>query len=309
MEKQLIIGVDTGNRCIKTASQIFVAGLKQSNDRMPFNHGVMEYNNKYYMLSQKRVSYLQDKTQTDEYFILTLFAIAKELDYRKADTNGTVHISLGVGLPPSHLLRLKDKFKQYFSNRGIISFSYNNKQYQLQIDNVTVFSQGYAAIFMDFRDISKFDRSYIIDIGGYTTDIISLNRGVIDPEFCQSLDIGLIHLYNKIAWAVREKYGNAPNEDQIDTVIKTNTELSEKTPILPVINQEAELYIADLIRKLTEYGIDLVFSKGIFVGGGSERFKPWIERADGISNPYFINNVHANAQGYEALLNAIRNRR
>ena len=83
MDNQLIIGVDTGNRCIKTASQIFVAGLKQSNDRMPFTHGVMEYDNKYFMLSQKRVSYLQDKTQTDEYFILTLFAIAKELDYRK----------------------------------------------------------------------------------------------------------------------------------------------------------------------------------------------------------------------------------
>ena len=307
MNNSIIIGVDTGNRCIKTASQVFISGLKESNKEMPFKHGILHYNRKYFMLSQKRISYLQDKTESDEYFVLTLFAIAKEIDKRNIDTSGTVHIVLGVGLPPSHLPRLKSRFKNYFSNRGHIAFDYNGKGYQIEIDDVMVFSQGYAAIYMDFSKIRLFDRSYIIDIGGYTTDVISLNRGEMDPDFCQSLDIGLIQLYNKISWTVRDRYGHAPTEDQIDTMIKTGKELSKKTPILPIIHQEAELYISDLIRKLTEYEIDLNFSKGIFVGGGSERFRPWIEQMDSVTEPYFINNIYANAQGYEALSRALLN--
>lgn len=304
MEKSIIIGVDTGNRCMKTAHCVFVSGVKQSHKEMPFRSGVLEYKDAYYMLSQKRVTYLQDKTMSDEYFILILFAVMKELKSRGLLVEETIPISLGVGLPPSHLPRLKNRFRDYF-NRGTVKLTYNNKQYMFDIKNVTVFSQGYAAIYMDFEQISRFDKSYIIDIGGYTTDIISLNNGEIDPEFFESMDLGLIHLYNEIISEARKRYGSGPTESQIDRVIRTRQEISERMPILDIVDSKCREYVTNLYRKLSEYEIDLQFAKGIFVGGGSELLYSWLNNPEYTQQPYFIKNIHANAQGYEACLNSI----
>lgn len=41
---------------------------------------VIYYNGQYYRTVRKRISYMEDKTEDDRYFILTLFAIAKELE-------------------------------------------------------------------------------------------------------------------------------------------------------------------------------------------------------------------------------------
>lgn len=306
MLMSLIIGVDTGNRCIKTANHVFVSGVKKSNVEMPFQQGVLKFNDNYYMLSQERVIYLQDKTESEEYFVLALYAIAKELETRGIATDNVIPISLGLGLPPSHLPRLKDKFKKYF-NRGQVSFIYNKKLIQIDIQDVSVFSQGYAAIFMDYEQISKFNKSYIVDIGGYTTDVISLTHGRIDPDFCESLDMGLIQLYNRLTRQIHKKYGRSPSESQIDEMISEGREILPDYQLMSIVNFETNAYITELMRKLSEYGIDLKFSKGIFVGGGAERFKNWIEKSEYVSEPYFITNVHANAQGYEAFLNSLNN--
>jgi plasmid segregation protein ParM len=307
MAEEVIIGVDTGNRCIKTANNVFVSGVKESDNEVALQDGVLTYNGKHYMLSQNRISYLQDKTQSEEYFILTLFAIAKELKTRNIDMSRVISVSLGVGLPPSHLPLYKHKFEKYFK-RGIVSFVYDKKKIQIAIGRVVVFAQGYAAIYKDFADIKEFARSYIIDIGGYTTDVISLSYGKIEPDFCQSLDMGLIKLYNQITWEIQKKYGRAPNESQIDNAMEKGIEISERMPILAIINSEAEKYLNDILRHLNEYGIDLMFSKGIFTGGGAERLKKWIESSALLQSPYFILNVYANAQGYEAFLRTIQNR-
>lgn len=306
MSSNLIIGVDTGNRCIKTINHSFVAGLKKSKYE-PIVADVLKFNGDYYMLSQQRIPYLQDKTFTDEYFVLTLFAIAMELKQRKVDLSKTIPITLGVGLPPSHIPLYKDKFKNYFK-RGIVEFEYSKEKIMIDIQNVMVFSQGYAAIFMDYDAISKFEKSYIIDIGGYTTDVIALTNGRIDPDFCESLDKGLIHLFNNVQMATHKKYGHRPTESQIDSLMVTGREMSADMPVTEILNSEIDMFLDDIMRKLLEYGIDLKFSKGIFVGGGSERLKKWIEKSNFVTEPYFIMNVFANAQGYEAILQSLSNR-
>ena len=300
----IFIGVDTGNRCIKTASNVFVAGVKVSEKEPAFKIDTLIYNNVYYTLTHDRVAYLQDKTESEEYFALTLFAIAKELEEREIDTEAVVPIKLGVGLPPSHLERLKDSFKEYF-NRGVVSFEYKDKTIKIDIRFVQVFSQAYAAIYKDFAKIRNFDEAYIVDIGGYTTDIIALHNGKVNPSVCRSIDMGLIQLYNKVSWKIHDTYGRNPSESSIDRAMATHEEIAPTMPILEIINDETTTYIAELLRKLAEFGVDLTFTKGIFVGGGSERFKPWIEKSEYVFEPYFITSIFANAQGYEALLAAL----
>ena len=80
--KPIIIGVDTGNRCIKTVHNVFVSGINKQKAKPIQSKEVLKYNDEYYTLTKKRVNYLQDKTENDEYFALTLFGIAKELKFR-----------------------------------------------------------------------------------------------------------------------------------------------------------------------------------------------------------------------------------
>ena len=305
MENQ-IIGIDTGNRCVKSANHVFVTGIQESDRPQPFQRGIVFYNDKYYMLSQSRVTYMQDKTANDDYFVMTLFAIVDELKTRgiTAKENEAVPVILGVGLPPSHVPRLKEKFKAYF-NRGTVRFSLDNVNYVIDIRGVYVFAQGYAAIYNDYAEISKYTTAYIIDIGGYTTDVIALSHGQIDPSFCQSLDMGLIQLYNKISWEIKGKYGFAPSEEQIDNVIITGEELSPKMPVSSIIDVQVSAYVDNMLRKLIEYGVDINFAKGVFVGGGAIRLRKWIELSKYASAPYFIENIHANARGYESFLYAM----
>lgn len=79
----MIISVDTGNKHMKTENCEFNSGVEIL-DTLPGElEEVIEYEGKYYMTTNRRISYMEDKTADDRYYILTLFAIAKELSYRE----------------------------------------------------------------------------------------------------------------------------------------------------------------------------------------------------------------------------------
>lgn len=96
----MLIAVDHGNKQIKTNHRTFTSGFFESSTRPPFGKDVLFYNNKYYTLSDKRIPYMRDKTSDERYFILTLFAIAFELNERDITQGEVTEIELGIGLPP-----------------------------------------------------------------------------------------------------------------------------------------------------------------------------------------------------------------
>ena len=80
----MLIAIDHGNYAIKTTHTAFLSGLTESKVKPPLSEEVLEYAGSFWTLSGKRVPYMRDKTQDDRYFVLTLFAIARELECRKA---------------------------------------------------------------------------------------------------------------------------------------------------------------------------------------------------------------------------------
>lgn len=73
----MIMAVDTGNKMIKTETLEFHAGLEIL-DQMPGEkEEVILYGGQYYMMTSRRISYLEDKTEDERYFILTLFGDRK----------------------------------------------------------------------------------------------------------------------------------------------------------------------------------------------------------------------------------------
>lgn len=121
----MLFAVDHGNYAIKTVHETFVSGLAEHSTRPPMADEVIEYDGKFWTLSGQRLSYMRDKTRDDRFFILTLFAIAKEMKFR-GKFNPIESVDLAVGLPPEHYGLLRNKFAQYFKRPAPVKFVYND---------------------------------------------------------------------------------------------------------------------------------------------------------------------------------------
>lgn len=156
----MLIAIDHGNYAIKTPNHSFVSGLSEHTVKPPMADEILEYDGRYWTTSGKRLSYMRDKTQDERYFILTLFAIAKELE----DTgrySPVEQIQLAVGLPPEHYGVLKDKFARYFKRDGIIKFVYKDKPYSI-IENGNA-PQRWIQEFLDHRNIQSLTRIVAVE--------------------------------------------------------------------------------------------------------------------------------------------------
>ena len=148
----MIISVDHGNKSIKTPNALFTSGLIVSEGLQGFKTDYICWNNKYYTLTEQRIAYLRDKTEDERFYVLTLFAIAKELERRKVpETLDPIDITLLVGLPPAHYEQLHSRFEQYFlRRREIVDFEYNGKYYSIRVSKVLIYPQAFAAAVTQF---------------------------------------------------------------------------------------------------------------------------------------------------------------
>lgn len=171
----MIISVDHGNKQIKTIHRTFTSGLMSSDIPFPLASDSMLWNGKYYALTDERIPYMRDKTVNDNFFVLTLFAIAYELIETESYIPGiTAEIELAVGLPPGHFGRQYKEFEKYFARNQVIEFDFNRKRFRIMIKSASAYPQGYAAIMPMFPKIREYPRALIIDIGGYSLDYLRL---------------------------------------------------------------------------------------------------------------------------------------
>lgn len=298
----MIISVDHGNKSIKTPHAIFTSGLVMSDGLQGFKTDYIGWNGKYYSLTERRISYLRDKTEDDRFFILTLFAIAKELEYRDvSETLDPIDITLLVGLPPAHYEQLHSRFEQYFlRRREAIDFEYNGKYYSIRINKVLSYPQAFAAAVTQYSTLKAHSVAYIIDIGGFTIDVLKLRFGRPDLEVVESFEKGVITLYNSIASKCNSQYARILEECEIDEVIRNQPTVlpGEVQQLIRVMTSD---FLAEFYNFLRERGIDVSTSKCVFAGGGSLLLRSMIERGNKVAFPIFIEDIHANAIGYEVL--------
>lgn len=298
----MIISVDHGNKSIKTPHLLFTSGLVESENQPGIKTDCIFWDGKYYSLTEKRISYLRDKTEDDRFFVLTLFAIAKELEYAGIkEPDDTVDVTLLIGLPPAHYGQLHARFEQYFlRKREVVDFEYNGRYYSIRIGKVVSYTQALAAAVTRFGELKKHASSYIIDIGGYTVDVLKLRYGKPDLAVVESFEQGVITLYNSIFSQCNSQYALHLEDCDIDEVIKGEpTILPGEVQIL--IRKMASQFLTEFCNFLGERSIDLKVSKCVFAGGGSLLLRQIIERSDKVGFPIFIEDIHANAVGYDLL--------
>ena len=298
----MIISVDHGNKSIKTPHAIFTSGLVMSDGLQGFKTDYIGWNGKYYSLTERRISYLRDKTEDDRFFILTLFAIAKELEYRDvSETLDPIEITLLVGLPPAHYEQLHSRFEQYFlRRREAIDFEYNGKYYSVRINKVLSYPQAFAAAVTQYSTLKVHSVAYIIDIGGFTIDVLKLRFGRPDLEVVESFEKGVITLYNSIASKCNSQYARILEECEIDEVIR-NQPTVLPGEVQQLIRSMTSDFLAEFYNFLRERGIDVSTRTCVFAGGGSLLLRGMLERGNNVAFPIIIEDIHANTIGNEDL--------
>ena len=194
----MLIAVDHGNKQIKTVhTPPFTSGLIQS-DTPGFGTDALAYRGKYYTLTDQRIPYRRDKTEDERFFILTLFAIAHEIEAMEQYSGSLMRVQLAVGLPPAHFGVQAKRFINYFNGRGAVAFQFKGKTYAIFIENTACFPQSFSAAAATVKNLASFPRALVVDIGGFTADYVRLRNGVPDMAACDSLENGVILLYNRI---------------------------------------------------------------------------------------------------------------
>lgn len=300
MNQKLTVAVDHGNRNMKTNQFVFTSGIIESDCR-PVLGEFLFYNGHYYTLSEQRIPYMRDKTMDNRFFILTLFAIAMEAERRGvvAD-NVLLTVDLPVGLPPKHYGALHKKFQEYFTDRGIQSFTYQGHNYHVLIENAIAFPQDYAAAMTIYPEIAEYSKVTTVDIGGFTLDYLLMRNGAPDLSVCESLEKGVIPLYNSIISRVNSEYDILLDDTDVDSIIR-NKKTDYDSTIINMVKEMTKMYVDDILGTLRERGLDLKTGCVVFIGGGALLLREYLECSGKIGKCIFIEDICANAKGYELL--------
>jgi len=108
-----VISIDHGNRLMKIINgQAFPSSFVESQYLPSIGGDVLNYEGKSYTVVDQCLPVLNDKTEDERYFILTLIAIGKELAsdaelMRKLTPHDHINVELLIGLTPHTMYNSK----------------------------------------------------------------------------------------------------------------------------------------------------------------------------------------------------------
>ena len=73
----IAIGIDHGWSNMKTVHEIFTSGVKEITTEPALFSNVLEYKGKYFKIGGSRLEVKKNKVSDDNYYLLTLAAVAK----------------------------------------------------------------------------------------------------------------------------------------------------------------------------------------------------------------------------------------
>ena len=296
----MIIGIDHGYYAIKTPHICFPTGLSQY-DYEPYTmQGVLQHAEKYYVCGTSRQTLVKDKTANDNYYLLTMAALAREIQYRKAEKRAKV--ILAAGLPLASFGREKMAFRTYlFRKEQPLCFQYEKKSYELEIEDVKLFPQGYSALALHPEYVRDEPSVLLVDIGGWTVDLMRLDNAVPNAGTCRSLELGVIRCIDEAMEQVRRSTGLSVTDIQIERVLNGNgCSLAPETK--EIIQRNGRSYTERILSAIMEAGFDLRAIPCVFMGGGSAIIKRHVTPQDGLCRAFYLQDVHANAAGYERIV-------
>lgn len=141
------IGIDHGYYAIKTRHFSFPAGIAEYSHEPYTLQNTLEFGGKFYVCGTGRQPILRNKMENDNYYLLTLAAIAKEIKQRGGKTECSVRIA--AGLPLAGFGREKKPFREYLLRSSQpVCFKFEGIAYKITI----LESSAVQSIFENYRN-------------------------------------------------------------------------------------------------------------------------------------------------------------
>ena len=288
-----IIGIDHGFGNIKTANCCFPTGVIAYDCSPTFTRDMLVYDGRHYIIGKNHKAYNAIKLNDEDYYILTLAAIASELQKENL-TEAAVH--LAVGLPLTWLQKQKDAFRDYLMKNKEVIFQYQWTEYHITFEGVNIFPQGFAAIAPVTSELKGL--MVLADIGNGTMNVLHLNNGKPDVQRMYTEVFGTHQCVKAINDAIMQHFQETVPEAVIMEVLKSGKADIAKD-YLKVMQKTAEDYVQEIFNhlKVHEYNPNLM--KLLIAGGGGCLVKNF-----GKYDPKrvtIIEDICATAKGYEFL--------
>jgi plasmid segregation protein ParM len=297
----IIIGIDHGYGNIKTATCCFKTGVTAYDKEPTFKENLLIWQDRYYLIGEDHKEFSADKMHDMDYYVLTLAAIARELNTRKV-TSATVHIA--AGLPLTWVSEQKEEFKKYLLQNNTADFTFRDANYHIEFASADVFPQGFAAVadkLSDFKGINM-----LCDIGNGTMNVMYINDRKPIARKCFTEKLGTNQCLLAVNENIMRKHHAAVDDSIITRVLRFGTADIEED-YLKTITDTATEYVNGIFRKLREHEYHPKLMRLYVVGGGSCLVRNFGEFD---KNRVMIDDdICATAKGYEYLaeLNLKRN--
>ena len=288
-----IIGINNGCASTKTASCRFPAGLTAYDPEPVFKDELLVYGGRYYLIGTGHKEFAADKTGDDDYYVLTLAAIARELN---AYGLTAARVRLAVGLPLTWVSQQREDFKAYLLRSWEVSFTFRGKAYQAEIAGADVFPQGFAAVASQIRDFQGVNM--LCDIGNGTMNIMFINdrKPAADRMFTEKYGT------HQCMLAVRENVMRTHHATVDDSIINRVLRFGTadiQEDYLTTIRETAAGYVREIFRILREREYNPALMRLHVLGGGSCLIRNFGEYDANRVTIY--DDICATAKGYEYL--------
>ena len=288
-----IIAVDHGYGNMKTANTVTPTGIKAYETEPIFTGNILEYNGIYYRIGEGHKEFIPDKAMDEEYYLLTLMAIARELNVfsiREAD------VHLAAGLPLTWIRNQREAFRSYLLQNPEVHYLFNGKEYHLRFVGCSLYPQGYPAI---VNQLGNFKGTNLLaDIGNGTMNILYINNKKAQESRCWTEKLGVNQCMIAAKNAVLDKFGVKIEESTVEQILRFGT-ADISAPYMDCISSIARQYVAELFSTLRKYEYNPDLMHLYVVGGGGcliRNFGTYDKLRVTI-----IDDICATAKGYESL--------
>lgn len=286
-----IIGIDHGYGNIKTANHCFKTGIMACDSEPLFTKDMLVWNGKYYLIGEGHKEFLSDKIRDDDYYALTLVAIAKELSAENI-TEATVHIT--AGLPLTWTAGQKESFKSYLTKYDEVAFTWQHTEYKIRISGASIYPQGYAAVAEFGSTMSGVNM--VADIGNGTMNVLYMIDGRPQSGKMFTEKFGTYQCTLAVRELFMQKTQREVSDYIIDEVLCEGT-VNIVQSDMKIIKSAVSDYVKDIFRRLREHGYDENTMTLYVTGGGGCLVKNFYKFDK--ERVKFVDDICAAAKGFE----------
>lgn len=294
--RPVVIGIDHGFGQMKTAHTCFKTGVTAHEKEPTFKSDLLIYEGRYYTIREEHKEFIPDKALDQDYYLLTLAAIAHELRIRGMTT---AYVFLAAGLPLTWVSRQRDTFKAYLLQKPSADFTFRGVDYHVDFAGAEVYPQGFSAIadrLNEFRGVTM-----LCDIGNGTMNVMYIRNGKPVPSRCYTEKYGVQQCKIAVREKLMQKFGTTVDDGVIEDVLRFGkADIGEK--YLIAIQDCAKDYAAGIMKRLREYEYNPDLMRLYVMGGGSCLIRHFT-----VFDPARVTvngDIHATAKGYERLAEA-----